>query len=170
MDAIALLEADHKKVRQIMDELESTTERGIKTREELFRRIKLELSVHEVIEETIFYPALKQHPKARDIVLEGYEEHHLVDTVMQELKDVPFNDETWGAKAKVMIESVRHHMEEEEGEMFKQARQAFDRRELEELGARMEQRKQDALLEQEAALAEEMGEPVPASPRGGAMA
>src|SRR6185312_16771399 len=96
-----------------------------------------ELTVHEIIEEEIFYPALKDHPKAKDIVLEAYEEHHVVDTVMAELQELPVDDETWGAKAKVMQENVEHHMEEEEGEMFQQARRVFDRDELEDLGRRM---------------------------------
>ncbi len=144
MDALTLLKDDHQKMRKLLDELESTTERGVKTREELFAQIKGELTVHEVIEEEIFYPALKEHPKAKDIVLEGYEEHHVVDTVMAELEDLPVDDESWGAKAKVMKENVEHHMEEEEGEMFQKARQVFDKDELDELGTRMEQRKTQA--------------------------
>ena len=98
--------------------------------------------IHERIEEEIFYPALKSHPKARDIVLEGYEEHHVVDEIMGELEETDVTDETWGAKFKVMKENIEHHIEEEEGEMFKQARQVFEADELEELGARMMELKQ----------------------------
>ena len=147
MDALTLLEDDHKKMRKLLDELESTTERGVKTREELYATIKGELMVHEAIEEEIFYPALKEHPKAEDIVLEGYEEHHVVDVVMAELEGLPVDDEVWGAKAKVMKENVEHHMEEEEGEMFKQARSVFDRDELDDLGNRMEARRRTAQQE-----------------------
>ena len=144
MDAITMLKTDHDKVKRLLNELETTTERGVKTREELFATIKGELSVHETIEEEIFYPALKSHPKAKDIVLEGYEEHHVVDLVMAELEGLDVSDESWGAKATVMKENVEHHIEEEEGEMFKQARQVFDRRELDELGARMAERRRSA--------------------------
>ena len=144
MNALTLLEEDHRKMRKLLDELEATTERGIRTREELYSTIKGELTIHEIIEEEIFYPALKSHPKAEDIVLEGYEEHHVVDLVMAELEELPVDDESWGAKAKVMKENVEHHMEEEEGEMFKQARAVFDRRELEMLGERMAARKERA--------------------------
>ena len=147
MDAITMLKTDHDKVKRLLSELETTTQRGVKTREELFATIKGELSVHETIEEEIFYPALKSHPKAKDIVLEGYEEHHVVDMVMAELEGLDVSDETWGAKAMVMKENVEHHIEEEEGEMFKQARQVFDRRELDELGARMAERKRSAQVE-----------------------
>jgi len=147
MNALTLLEDDHRKMRKLLDELEATTERGIRTREELYSTIKGELTIHELIEEEIFYPALKEHPKAEDIVLEGYEEHHVVDLVMAELENLPVDDESWGAKAKVMKENVEHHMEEEEGDMFKQARSVFDRAELEQLGERMAARKAEAQRE-----------------------
>ena len=147
MDAITLLKTDHDKVKRLLSELESTTERGVKTREELFATIKGELTVHETIEEEIFYPALKSHPKAKDLVLEAYEEHHVVDQVMAELESTDVSDETWGAKATVMKENVEHHIEEEESEMFSQARQVFDRSELEDLGTQMAERKQSAQQE-----------------------
>jgi hemerythrin-like domain-containing protein len=142
MNALSLLEEDHKRVKKMLAELDSTTERGVKTREELFTKLKQELEIHEAIEEEIFYPALKEHPKAKDIVLEAYEEHNVVDMVMAEIQEVAFDDERWGAKLTVMKENLEHHIEEEEGEMFKQARQVFEREELEELGERMESRKQ----------------------------
>ena len=144
MDAITLLKADHEKMRGLLSELESTTERGVKTRSELFATIKGELTLHEIIEEEIFYPELKAHPKAKDIVLEAYEEHHVVDLLMSELESLDVQDETWGAKALVMKENVEHHMEEEEGDMFRKARQVFDAAELDDLGTRMEARKQAA--------------------------
>ena len=145
MDALTLLKRDHDKVKAMLSELEPTTERAVKTRTELFEKIKSELSVHEIIEEEIFYPTLKQHPRAKEIVLEGYEEHGVVDDLMGELSALPVDDETWGAKAKVMIENIEHHIEEEEGEMFTKARQVLDRAELEELGKAMEARKTEAM-------------------------
>ena len=147
MDAIALLKADHEKMKGLLNELEATTERGVKTRTELFATIKGELTLHEIIEEEIFYPELKAHPKAKDVVLEAYEEHHVVDLLMGELEALDVGDETWGAKALVMKENVEHHMEEEEGDMFKKARQVFEAAELDELGQRMEARKQSASRE-----------------------
>jgi len=147
MDAITMLKNDHNKVKGLLAELELTTERGVKTREELFATIKGELTIHEVIEEEIFYPALKSHPKAKDIVLEAYEEHHVVDVLMGELESLDVSDETWGAKAIVMKENIEHHIDEEEGEMFKQARAVFDGQELEDLGDRMAERKTSAQQE-----------------------
>jgi hemerythrin-like domain-containing protein len=142
MDAISLLEEDHRTMKKLLSELESTTERGVKTREELFATVEEELTVHETIEEEIFYPALKEHPKTKEIALEAYEEHHVVDMVMAEIEDVPYDDETWGAKFKVMKENIEHHIEEEENEMFKQARQVFEEDELESLGEQMRLRKE----------------------------
>jgi hemerythrin-like domain-containing protein len=152
MDAIKLLTTDHDKVKRLLGELETTTERGVKTRAELFSTIKGELTLHEIVEEEIFYPELKAHPKAKDVVLEGYEEHHVVDTLMGELEQLDVSDESWGPKALVMKENIEHHIEEEEGEMFRQARQVFDADELEDLGRRMEERK--------VAAARELGIPV----------
>src|SRR4029078_2485154 len=133
MYAIVLLKEDHEKVKRLLAELETTTERGIKTRSELFATIKGELTVHETIEEEIVYPELRAHPKAKDIVLEGYQEHHVVDLLMSELEALDVAAETWGAKAKVMQENHEHHIDEEEGEMGPKPRQAFDRAELADL-------------------------------------
>jgi hypothetical protein len=143
MNATDLLKQDHEKVKKLMEEIDSTTERRVKTRDELFTKFKQEMTVHERIEEEVFYPALTEQAKTKDIALEGYEEHHVVDMVMGELDDVPYDDERWGAKFTVMKENVEHHIEEEEGEMFKLARQALDSDELEELGERMETLKKE---------------------------
>ena len=143
MDAIALLKADHDKMKKLLADGETTTERGEKTRTELFATVKDELTVHETIEEEIFYPALKEHPKTKEIALEAYEEHHVVDMVMAEIEGVAYDDEKWGAKFKVMKENIEHHIEEEEKEMFKQARQALEGSELEALGERMKARKDE---------------------------
>jgi hemerythrin-like domain-containing protein len=147
MNALTLLEEDHRNVKRLLAQLEATSERGVKTRSELFERIKAELTVHEVIEEEIFYPTLKQHPRAKEIVLEGFEEHDVVDRLMSDLEDLPVDDETWGPKAKVMIENVEHHIEEEEGDMFTKARQVLDRQELIDLGEVMARRKEEAQRE-----------------------
>lgn len=141
MNAITLLKDDHDKVKKMLAEGEETTERAEKTRAEVFAKLKEEMFIHERIEEEIFYPALKEHPKAREIVLEGFEEHHVVDEIMGELEATDVTDEQWGAKFKVMKENIEHHIEEEEGEMFTQARQVFSDDELDELGARMLQLK-----------------------------
>jgi hemerythrin-like domain-containing protein len=147
MNALTLLKDDHDRIKKLLAQIKETTERAEKTRAELFSEIKQGLTVHEVIEEEIFYPALKEHPKAKEIVLEGYEEHHVVDEIMGELEGLDPTDESFGPKAKVMAENVEHHIEEEEGEMFEQARRVFDDSELEELGRRMAERRDTAQQE-----------------------
>jgi iron-sulfur cluster repair protein YtfE (RIC family) len=145
MNAIDLLEQDHRKVKKMLAEGEKTTERAEVTRSELYATLRREMETHERIEEEIFYPALKAHPKARDIVLEGLEEHHVVDEIMGELGQTDVTDETWAAKFSVMRENIEHHIEEEEGDMFPKARQAFEKEELEALGDKMLELKQVSL-------------------------
>ena len=145
MDALELLKADHQKVKTIMGELEKTTERGVKTREELFTKLVDELTVHEKIEEQIFYPRVRDAAKTKevkDIVAESFEEHHFVNVVIGEIKDTPFDAEEWAAKFSVMKENIEHHaFEEEEGEMFPKVQKLFDKDELEQMGTEMEELK-----------------------------
>ena len=140
-NAIELLKEDHRKVKKLLEQGDETTENAVKTRTELLEKIKAEMQVHETIEEEIFYPALQQHEKAKEIVLEGYEEHHVVDQILEELDEVSVEDERWAAKFSVMKENVEHHIEEEEDDMFKKAKQIFSDDELNELGERMEAKK-----------------------------
>ncbi len=141
MDAIAMLKADHEKVDGLFSQLEETTERAEKTREELFTKLKQELDLHAHVEEAIFYPALKQAEETREITLEAFQEHHVVKVLLRELDAMPVTSETWTAKLKVLKENVEHHVEEEEGEMFKKARNLLNAEQLEELGALIEQEK-----------------------------
>jgi len=145
MDALTLLKADHQKVKKIMGELEKTTERGVKTREELFGKLVGELTVHERIEEQIFYPRVRDAAKTKEvkeIVAESFEEHHFVNVVIAEIKATPFDSEDWAAKFSVMKENIEHHaFEEEEGEMFPKVQKLFDKDELEQMGTEMEELK-----------------------------
>ncbi|MEX1263616.1 MAG: hemerythrin domain-containing protein [Actinomycetota bacterium] len=143
MNALTLLKRDHTEVKKMLSDLEDTTERAEKTRTEGLATLKHELGIHEAIEEEIFYPALKEHPKTKDLALEGYEEHHVVDTIMGELEDVVPSDETWMAKFSVMKENLEHHITEEEDEMFPKVEQVFEDDELQDLGARMQARKEE---------------------------
>jgi hemerythrin-like domain-containing protein len=142
VNALTLLKKDHDAAKKLMEELAETTERAMKTRERVWTKLLKDLTIHENIEEEIFYPALKAKDvkELNAIVLEALEEHHLVDDIVEQLEDTPFDDEHWTAKFKVTKENVEHHIEEEEGEMFRLVRQTFSRDELEELGDRMLQR------------------------------
>ena len=142
MDAFTLLKTDHEKVAGILETIENTTERALKGREELFTRLKEELDLHAAIEEEIFYPALEEAEETRDITLEAYEEHRLVKQLLAELEAGPKDSEEWTAKFTVLKENIEHHVEEEEGEMFKKARQALSEEEIEALGERLQEAKQ----------------------------
>jgi len=144
MDGLALLKKDHDSIKKQLKDLEETTSGAVKTRQDLFGRLKLTLTVHEQMEEAVLYPALKQHAEAKDIVLEAYEEHDVVDKVLGDLEATPFDDDSWHAKLKVMSENLHHHIEEEEQDMFDTARQIFDRDVLEQLGEQMQQIKTQA--------------------------
>ena len=137
MDVLTLLKEDHDRIKKMLEDGETTTERGVKTREELLTRLKETLVAHESMEEEVLYPALKDHPKAEELTLEAYEEHHVVDLVLEELEQTPFSHEQWGAKFTVAKENIEHHIEEEEGEMFKLIRELFSTDERDRMAARM---------------------------------
>ena len=141
MDVFALLKADHERVAEMLETIEKTTERAAKGREDTFARLKAELDLHAMIEEEVFYPSLEEAEETRDITLEAYEEHRLVKQLLTELEQEPKNTEEWTAKFTVLKENVEHHVEEEEGEMFKKARQALSKEEIDELTKRVEQAK-----------------------------
>lgn len=141
MNAFELLKSDHERVSGILEKIDETTERALKTREELFTQLKNELDLHTEIEEEIFYPAIEDAEETRDITLEAYEEHNLVKQLLVELEAEPKDDEKWTAKFTVLKENIEHHVEEEEGEMFKKARKVLSQGEIEELGVQLEEAK-----------------------------
>ena len=150
MDAISLLKADHDKVKKMLADGEETTERAEVGRTELFAKLKEEMLIHERIEEEIFYPALQKLPKAREDVLEAFEEHHLVDELVTEI-DVETDDEKWKAKFTVMRENIEHHIKDEEEKLFPKAAQLLGEGTLGALGVRMadlKEAEQDALAEE----------------------
>jgi len=146
MDGLKLLKEDHDRFKKLLAEGEETTERARVGRSKLFEDLKRQVEIHERMEEEVLYPALKAHPKAKEIVLEGYEEHHVADLILAEIAETDPSDERWAAKFKVLKESLEHHIEEEEGDMFPKARGIFDSDELEELGAAMEQIRTESLV------------------------
>ena len=137
-DAVKLLEKDHRRFEKLLGEGEETTARANKRRVQLLTTLAAELALHEQKEEKVLYPALKRHRESRDIVLEGYQEHHVADVLVHELEKLDPGDERWGAKFKVLKESLEHHIREEEGKMFKTARSVLGRDRLEQLGVKFQ--------------------------------
>jgi hemerythrin superfamily protein len=141
MNAFQLLKEDHHKVSGIFQQIEPTTERAEKTRTELFAQLKQELDIHAKVEESIFYPAIKQAAETREIVLEGFEEHHVIKMLLAELDSMPVDTEQWKAKFTVLKENVEHHVEEEEGEMFQKARDVLSEEQINQIGEQMAEMK-----------------------------
>ena len=115
MNAFQLLKEDHQKVSGIFQQLEPTTERAEKTRTELFAKLKEELDIHARIEESIFYPSIKQAAETREIVLEGFEEHHVVKVLLKELQSLCLNVEVLSS------DGVALEMRETDDEVFRAA-------------------------------------------------
>jgi hemerythrin-like domain-containing protein len=150
MDAIQLLKADHQKVKALLAELSGTTARAVKKRADLLDEIRVNLKAHTQIEEEIFYPAFKQAGEKDEakMYFEAMEEHRAAgDLVLPDLLNTDTGSEKFSGRAKVLRELVEHHVKEEEEEMFKDAKKLFSKDELNELGARMEQRKGELVKE-----------------------
>ncbi len=142
MDAIKVLKDDHKTVEGLFKKFESAGDRAHKTKRKLVDQIISDLSVHAAIEEQVFYPGVRASvSKAEDLVLESLEEHHIVKWTLSELENMDPQDERFDAKVTVLMESVRHHVKEEEKEMFPKVRKAMKAADLKDLGARLEQAK-----------------------------
>jgi len=143
MDATKLLTQDHEEVEQLFKRFEQAGDRAEKTKQDLAKKIIDELTVHTEIEEEIFYPAVKSKIKAaKGEVLESLEEHHVAEVLIAEIRNLTPQDETFDAKVTVLIENVRNHKQEEESELFPQARKAFSREELDTLGEELQRGKQ----------------------------
>lgn len=145
-DAIALLKADHKKVRVLLETLDKTDAPARRTK--LLSQIETEVKVHAQVEEEIFYPAFKrkaEESEELEMFFEAKEEHGLVDIILPKVKSANPVGEEFGARAKVLKDLIVHHAKEEEKEMFKAAKGMFDKDELKALGGRMQTRKRELL-------------------------
>lgn len=154
VDPIAMLKKDHQKVKGLLEELTRTTDRAAKHRQELLAEIETEIKVHMALEEQLFYPAFKQAAKTKDDEAKYYEaveEHHAADTVLKDLMDADPAGPTFAGKAKVLKELILHHAKEEEKSMFPKAKKLISKDELNDLGKRMMQKKQELVEHAEAA-------------------
>ena len=136
-DAIQMLREDHRKVQELFQQFESSEDSA--TQREVAQKAIQELELHAALEEEIFYPAAMEQLDEPDLINEAQEEHHVVKLLANELKKMRGNEERFKAKFTVMAESVKHHIEEEEGELFPQIEGKLD---AEEVGQRLEERKQ----------------------------
>jgi hemerythrin superfamily protein len=147
MNAITLLKNDHKTVEQLFKRFEKAGPRAAKAKQDIVERIVRELSIHAAIEEMVLYPAIREAAENGDIdkmVLESLEEHHIVKRVLWELERMSPDDERFDAKVTVLIENVRHHVAEEEEDLFPQVTKVYGRAQLADLGEAMDNLKKTA--------------------------
>ena len=139
-DAIVMLKDDHARMRKLFREFEQAGSRAKETKNRIVSRILEELTVHTYLENEVMYPEVRRLvPDLEEDVLESYEEHHVADVLCMELSTMDAGDDRFEAKTTVLIESVSHHMTEEENDWFPKVREALGRKELQDMGARMEQ-------------------------------
>ena len=142
MNPFTLLKEDHKKVKDLFKEWEDCGDRAIQKRKAISEKVFEELEIHTTVEEEIFYPALRASgdEELEKLLNEAFEEHAVVKELIEEMKSLDSEDETFQAKFKVMSENVKHHIEEEEGELFPLAKKAL-KESSEEVGDEMKERK-----------------------------
>lgn len=140
-EATALLRADHKKVSQLFEQFDSARSSARKKR--LVSQICTELTVHAQIEEEIFYPAVQRSLKDKELVPEATVEHATLKGLIAQIEDVEPDGEMYDAKVKVLSEYVKHHVKEEQNEMFKKARATS--LDMKALGAELAARKANLL-------------------------
>ncbi|MDP9182372.1 MAG: hemerythrin domain-containing protein [Actinomycetota bacterium] len=145
MDALALLIADHNRVRGLFTRFKAAKEDEAQDlMAQLCTEIFTELTVHTTIEEERFYPwATKLSSEIKETIDEGIQEHHVVKELMKEIEQLTPDQPEWVAKLTVLIENVEHHAEEEESELFPDIRSASSAEDREEMGASLEQGKQE---------------------------
>jgi len=141
MNAIDLLKTDHEKVKGILNQLSESTDRALKKRAELLDKLELEITIHTQLEEQILYPAFKEAggKEQDEMYYEAKEEHRTVDSlVLPDLKSTDPSTPEFAGRVKVVKELLEHHIEEEETEMFPQAKKLLGNAKLDELGKEME--------------------------------
>jgi hemerythrin superfamily protein len=145
MDAITLLKKDHETVEKLFKRFEKTGDGALVERRKIVDQIIEELSVHAAIEEQLFYPVTRATvDEVDDVILESLEEHHVVKWLLSELETMDPADERFKAKTTVLMENVRHHVEEEEDEYFPKVRAQLGRNDLNDLGDAMAEAKKSA--------------------------
>lgn len=147
MDAISFLKQDHREVEQLFARFEKASERAGKLKRKLVDQMIVALSKHAAIEEALLYPAARvalQDLDQDDLVLESLEEHHLVKWILEELMGMAPDAERFDAKVTVLMENVRHHVKEEEKELFPKLKKLMAKEQLQALGDALMQAKKAA--------------------------
>ena len=131
MNIINILKADHKEVAALLKKLLKS--RTTHSKDSVFSQIYEALTIHAEFEEKTFYPAVKKNSETKNLVMESYVEHDLIKILLSDIKDMPANDKTWKAKVTVLEEIIKHHVKEEEQDLFPKAKRILDKEQLEDM-------------------------------------
>ena len=123
-DAIAMLIADHKKVKSLFEQFEGLSDRSKASKKKIADEICMELTVHAEVEEQVFYPAIRNPIKDEDLMDEAEVEHASAKELIAQILEMDPGEDLYDAKVKVLSEQIEHHVEEEEGEMFPKVRKS----------------------------------------------
>jgi hypothetical protein len=127
MDILQAIREDHENVLELMEQIEKASSHAIKKKEQTFAKLKKEVMEHMHGEETTFYSFLLENCDDRDTIFEAFEEHRVVRLAMPDLESTSIDDEQWNAKFKVVSELIKHHIMEEQKDVFKEARKVLDK-------------------------------------------
>lgn len=141
LDGLDQLQMDHMKVEMLFAQVKATRARS--RREAIYKKIRKDLVSHTHAEETVFYPMLEKNESLKNLVLEAYEEHKQVKTLLREIDALASDSQKFDAKLTLLIENVMHHVREEENKLFPKVRRRFDRDELVELASSLRAAKRD---------------------------
>lgn len=132
MDVFDIIREDHQAVQKILDDMQETTSRAQQRRKEDVTKFTQLIEPHMMAEEEVFYPQARERgeSKLKEHIIEAFDEHRIAKMVLTELQKMNPQDEAWLPKAKVLKDLIEHHIEEEEGELFTEARKALNQQQI----------------------------------------
>ncbi|HET8727587.1 MAG TPA: hemerythrin domain-containing protein [Alphaproteobacteria bacterium] len=145
MDIYQRIRQDHETARGLLGRLTELPDGRADERDRLFDTLKRELWVHAKVEEAVFYAVLKEARRTRGESLEAFNEHHLINSLLDELDAMPRDNVAWTAKLGVLKEVTEHHLDEEEEEVFEEAGKVIDEDQAKRLGQAFDERKEQGL-------------------------
>ena len=143
MNALNLLKKDHASVKTLFSRFDRTGKTDLEKRNDLLAQIRREVQIHSRAEEEIFYPALKAlNGEGRKLVSQALNDHKEIEDLLTQISRLKLTAKNFDDRFESLIESVDHHIEEEEGEIFRFAEENCSEQQLEDLGRQIQERKQ----------------------------
>lgn len=143
-DIFAVLKRDHRKVTELFARIQDTSDNELTLRKQLFNELKVELQIHSLIEENLFYSHLRNYYKTKNIITDSYQEHAEIRSYLEKLSYLNIDTHEWMNNLKVLKSIIVHHVQEEEGDLFPLSKEVFSDEELEQIGQSFMIEKQNA--------------------------